>query len=157
MNTPEENLANYRKKKNNRVLAIVVGLIVLYVIGSNGLNSSSTDSTDTTVAEVADTSWVPTDFTIWPDNPDIAWRWAKGSEVNCTYSSGACWSALVIAKNGCKTSMYGEISLFDKSNVQIGYTNDTLSSVQPMQKSKFTFDTFNEEADTARLSKISCY
>lgn len=158
MTTPEENLRNYKKKKNSKVLVVFLVISVLYVIGSLGSNSSNTDasSSEGAAAEV-DTSWVPAGFSIWPDDQDIAWRWAKGNEVNCSYSTGACWSALVISKNGCKTSMYGEISIFDKSDVQIGYTNDTLSAVLPMQKSKFTFDTFNDQADSARLSKISCY
>jgi hypothetical protein len=64
---------------------------------------------------------------------------------------------MVIAKNGCDRSLYAEISILDKSEVQIGYTNDTLSQALPMQENKLIFNTYEEAAYSARLSKISCY
>jgi hypothetical protein len=64
---------------------------------------------------------------------------------------------MVISKNGCDRSLYAEISILDKSDVQIGYTNDTASQALPMQKTKLIFNTFEDEAHSARLSKISCY
>ena len=44
-----------------------------------------------------------------------------------------------------------------KSNVQIDFTNDTSGSVTAGKLVKLTFDTFNSEADTANISKLSCY
>ena len=64
---------------------------------------------------------------------------------------------MIIAKDGCDRSLYAEISILDKNEVQIGYTNDSVSQALPMQKSKLIFDTYEDEANTARLSKISCY
>ena len=64
---------------------------------------------------------------------------------------------MIIARNGCDRNLYAEVSILDKNNVQIGYTNDTVSSALSMEESKLIFNTYEEYADTFRLSKISCY
>ena len=64
---------------------------------------------------------------------------------------------MVIAKSGCSSSLYGEINIFDSSDVQIDYTNDSTSTVSPMQKVKLTFDTFNDQAQTAQIGELRCY
>jgi hypothetical protein len=64
---------------------------------------------------------------------------------------------MIITKNGCPTSLYGEIAILDNADTQIDYTNDTASSVLPGQKVKLTFDSFNEQSKKARLTKLSCY
>jgi len=64
---------------------------------------------------------------------------------------------MIIAKEGCPNSLYAELSILDANDVQISYTNDALSSTLPMQKSKMIFETYEEDAESARISKISCY
>jgi hypothetical protein len=64
---------------------------------------------------------------------------------------------MIITKNGCSSSLYGEIAILDSAETQIDYTNDTASSVPPGQKVKLTFDSFNEQGRKARLTKLSCY
>ena len=63
---------------------------------------------------------------------------------------------MVITRDGCPSGIYAEISILDKSDVQIDYTNDSTSAVLPNSKVKLTFDTFNEEAETARIGEIGC-
>ena len=100
-------------------------------------------------------AWYPEGYQEFSSN--LAWRWGTSKETICSYSSGSCWSVMVIAKSGCSSSLYGEIKIFDSSDVQIDYTNDSTSSVSPMQKVKLTFDTFNDEAQTAQISELRCY
>ena len=64
---------------------------------------------------------------------------------------------MVVAKDGCSRNLDAEISILDKKSVQIGYTNDTVSSALSMQESKLVFNTYEESANSFRLSKISCY
>jgi hypothetical protein len=64
---------------------------------------------------------------------------------------------MIISKEGCPRSLYGEIKIFDSSDVQIDYTNDSASTVSPMQKVKLTFDTFNDNASTAQIGELNCY
>jgi hypothetical protein len=163
--SPEEVIAEYKQARNSKrkkiILIVVGGFIALSVLGnltdSGSESSVSTSENSTTVSGTNDSLWVPTGFFGYEEDRNLAWRWATESELNCTYSSGACWSMILLAKEGCSRSLYGEVNIFDKNDVQISYTNDTLGTVQPMQKVKLTFDTLDDAADTARLSRFSCY
>ena len=119
-------------------------------------SSSSTNSSPKESIATYDDSWIPAGFTGYATDDNLAWRWGTKKETNCTYSSGSCWTVMVITKEGCPSGIYGEIAILDKSEVQIDYTNDTTTSVPVGSKVKMTFDTFNEEADTARLSELTC-
>ena len=165
--SPEEVIAEYKasqhlkSQKRMKIVAIVIFIfVVLSVIGNftnkddkSNVSAQSASPTKTSY----DDSWIPSGFTGYVDDDNLAWRWATKSEVNCTYSSGACWSAILISKKGCKSSLYGEVNIFDRNKVQVSYTNDSVGRVQPMQKVKLTFDTLDDSADSANISKFSCY
>jgi len=160
--TPEEIIAQYksdkRKKRGKVTIIVILVFVILSAIG--GTQKDSETSSGTNLAsndKPVDSSWVPAGFTQWVDDDNLAWRWATSAETKCTYGTGACWAAMVVSKNGCPRSLYAEVNIFNKSDVQITYTNDTLSSVQPGQKVRLTFDTLSEEAQTARMSKFNCY
>ncbi len=165
--TPEEIIAEYKqqqKSKKGKKRKIIIGVVVGWIVLSSLVNvfsgeSGSTDATFTSSASttVEDTSWIPAGFNSYLGDSNLAWRWGSKSETNCTYSDGSCWSIVAIAKNGCPRSLYGEINIFDSNDVQISYTNDTLGTVAPMQKVKLTFDTFEESASSANISRFSCY
>jgi len=153
--SPEEVVREFQKKQELR-RNIFVGIIIVF-IGVWAFNSgaSTQNSSPEPVPTQIDTSWMPIEFNSWSDDPNVAWRWLDSKEYECT--NDACWGMMVIAKNGCKSNLYAEISILDKSEVQIGYTNDTVSSALPMQKSKLVFNSYEKSAHSARLSKISCY
>jgi hypothetical protein len=155
--SPFEVVADYQKKRNTqRNIFVAIGLILVLVFAlSSNTNNGGTGSNYE--AETApDTSWIPAAFNQFSGNPEIAWRWLESKEYKCSYGD-FCEGIMVIAKNGCANSLYAEISLLDKNDVQIGYTNDTLSSALPMQESKMVFNIMDEEASQVRISKISCY
>jgi hypothetical protein len=165
--TPEEIIAEYQQQKKLKKAQngkILVGVLVVFslilALGSwvdkqEGVTSSSTSTTAS--APTYDDSWIPSGFTGYAEDDNLAWRWATKSEVDCTYSSGACWSVVLITRDGCPRSLYGEVNIFDKNDIQISYTNDSVARVQPMQKVKLTFDTLDDSAETANISKFSCY
>ena len=68
-----------------------------------------------------------------------------------------CTGVMIVARDGCKNSLYAEISLLDKNGVQIGYTNDTLSSALSMQENKMIFNTYEKGVSEVRIAKVSCY
>jgi hypothetical protein len=103
-----------------------------------------------------DISWIPSNFDSWSADSNVAWRWLKASEYDCEYGDG-CWGMMLIAKSGCPSGLYVELSLLDKNDVQVGYTNETVGSALPMQKTKMIFNSFEESAESGRISKISCY
>ena len=167
--TPEEVVADYKaravQKNKNLLKVFLIGipiLIVLFLFGSNSnnesnSNTSSSSTTESTTTPTFDDTWVPAGFTGYAEDDNVAWRWGTKNESNCTYSSGSCWSVVLITRDGCPSSLYGEVNIFDKNSIQISYTNDTLGTVQPMQKVKLTFDTFDDSAQSANISKFSCY
>jgi hypothetical protein len=112
------------------------------------------DSVNTNAA--SDTSWIPSNFDSWSADSNVAWRWLKANEYACEYGDG-CWGMMLIAKSGCPSGLYVELSLLDKNDVQVGYTNETVGSALPMQKTKMIFNSFEESAESGRISKISCY
>jgi hypothetical protein len=155
--TPEEVVREYKKKQEIRRnvwvgIAVFFGFVWAYnyVTNPNGVTPTSVSS-----PAPIDTSWIPTEFDSYSDDPNVGWRWLRTNEFSCTGDS--CWGMMIIAKDGCDRSLYAEISILDKNEVQIGYTNDSVSQALPMQKSKLIFNTYEDEANTARLSKISCY
>lgn len=154
----KEELRKIKKKQKTRsniFITVVVLFIVVWLLSQDYSTQSESSSSVTTPTATIDTSWVPSGYNSWSDNPNVAYRWLEDDEYNCIGDS--CWGIMVIAKNGCDTSLYAEISILDKSEVQVGYTNDSVSSALPMQKSKLIFDSFEDSARKARLSKISCY
>jgi hypothetical protein len=165
MTTPEAVPSKRRFKKWQVALLIFAVLAIIGQItgGNSGTGTSNLSaeqqrqkaSDELTQKYQVEPAWYPDGFTEFSSN--LAWRWGTKAETNCSYSSGACWSVMVISKSGCPSSLYGEIKIFDASDVQIDYTNDTTSTVSPLQKVKLTFDTFNKEAETAQIGELSCY
>jgi hypothetical protein len=155
-----ENLNASKKKRNLRIIfAVIAGLLAYsyFTATEKSFVSSSTPTSSSSTPTVTyDQSWVPAGFSGYPSDDNIAWRWGTSSETNCSYSSGSCWSAVIVTRDGCPSGIYAEIAILDKSGVQIDYTNDTTTRVLPKAKVKLTFDTFNEQADQARIGEISC-
>lgn len=163
MTTPENALPRKKFKKWQIVLAVILGFMVIGMFSDRNSTpnaqlmeeqrqKASDDLTDKYTVEPA---WYPADYEEFSSN--LAWRWGTSKETSCSYSSGSCWSVMVISKSGCSSSLYGEIKIFDSGNVQTDYTNDSTSSVSPMQKVKLTFDTFNEQAKSAAIGELRCY
>lgn len=165
--------SKFRHLKVPAVVATVFIIILTIAISSDdgfepiNLNSSNssldsevegdifeTEQDESQVFE--DSSWVPEGFSIWAQEEGIAWRWLESSEFNCSYGD-YCWGIYIVARDGCPSGLYAAISILDKSDVQIDFSNDSFSSSLPMQKSKMIFETFNDESESARLSEVSCY
>lgn len=144
-----------KEKRRNIFIGIVCIIALLYIIGSNTDSSNSTKSSYPETKEDL-TNWIPTGFNSWTEDSNLAWRWLEKSEYKCDYDR-ACSGIMVVAKDVCSRNLYAEVSILDKKSVQIGYTNDTVSSALSMQESKLVFNTYEESANSFRLSKISCY
>jgi hypothetical protein len=63
---------------------------------------------------------------------------------------------MIVTRDGCPRGIYAEIAILDSSGVQIDYTTDGTTMVLAKAKVKLTFDTFNEQAQSARIGKIDC-
>ena len=138
-----------------------IAIIFVAIVGAfvNSQSDEKTDIKSNNVQQtqvIVDDAWIPANFDSWYEDKDVAYRWLEGNEFDCGYGD-ACWGMMIISKKGCPNSLYAELSILDKNGVQIGYTNDSLSSALPLQKSKMIFRTYEDDAETARITKIRCY
>jgi hypothetical protein len=147
--------ARRREKRRNILVGVIAVSLVLYIMGSNS-DSNNSESSPYPVIEEDLAIWIPVGFNSWAEDPNVAWRWLKNNEYKCD-NDRSCTGIMVVAKNGCDRNLYAEVSIIDKNEVQIGYTNDSVSSALSMEESKLIFNTYEEDADTVRVSKISCY
>ena len=128
-----------------------VGFIVFcFILGLLGGGSSS-DTTSTASSEptVEEAPWFSKDYTEVEDG--IAFKWITPS---CDY--GKCNQATLIVRDGCPSSLYVETTEFDGTDTQIGYSNDSVGAVAPMQKVKMTFHA-SDQTRTMQFAKVSCY
>ncbi len=98
--------------------------------------------------------WYPKGYSEYESG--VAWKWLNSGQISCSYSSSSCWGMNVISQTGCN-SLYVEINILDSAGNNIGFTNDTTSGLRPGQTAKLIFDSFEDAASRAQLSKISCY
>lgn len=129
---------------------LFIGMVGCTALFANSYNTVTKESDGT--AEVTDTAWVPKGYTAW--NNKVAWKWSDSGSYSCDYNR--CIQMEVVAKDGCG-SLYTEAALQDSAGNNVGYTNETSSSVRPMQKALLKLDTYNDNAKSFTLAKISCY
>lgn len=97
--------------------------------------------------------WYPRGYDEVQDG--IAFKWLEnvGNDCyGCRY-----WTADVIPRDGCPSSLYVELSIEDRSGAAIGYTNDAVGRVQPMQRARMSFETYEDAAARASIAEVSCY
>ena len=98
--------------------------------------------------------WYPKGFSTYDTN--VAYRFLTyGKEYKCSYSGAYCWGVELITKTGC-SSLYAELTISDSSDRNVGWTNDTANNIRPNEVAVLVFDSFDDGADTGRLSKVSC-
>jgi hypothetical protein len=138
-------------------LGFLVFFVFSFILGAIGSGTSTESSSGTSGSSSSNSSaekpksspWYTSDYSEAEDG--IAFKWTKGG---CDF--GRCGHASLIVKDGCSSSLYVEVTEFDKSGAQIGYSNDAVGAVAPMQTVKMTFNVSDETANM-NLSKISCY
>ena len=142
------------------VTAIALSLIATATFANSPSNSFSSELSaldDLLDSDAYNTnhwndSWVPSDFTAWSKDSNIAWKWA--AKNNCDEYS--CITAEFMSLRGCATGLYVALNWLDKNDVVVGYTNESLPSLLSMQKAKLTFEDYEEVSSTGQISTISC-
>lgn len=150
---PKKSGLNWKITLASLLVVIALGSLVGEDTNSQISNENSKSEENATSVDI---SWIPEGFNGWSQDENVGWRWLKSSEFDCEYGD-SCWGIMVISKSGCPNGLYAELSLLDKDDVQVGYTNESLSSSLPLQKSKMIFETFEDSAQTGRLAEIKCY
>jgi hypothetical protein len=119
------------------------------------LTSCGTSSETSTPIEVAPTvavvtaPWWPDGFSELDENTA-----AKINDESCGYV--ACFNYDVISKVSCP-DFYVEVTFYDDSEANLGYSNDVATAVEPMQVVKMQFDVYVDNVTQGAITKVSCY
>jgi hypothetical protein len=150
-----ENLAREIAK-----IAGVTSLVISLIATVSFANTPSTYSSemdkifqsDVSEANMWDASWVPSGFTAWSADSNIAWKWA--TKNNC--QDYGCISAEFISQKGCPSGLYAAINWLDNNDSVVTYSNDSIPSLLAMQNAKLRFDDIEGIGKFAQMSTISC-
>ena len=158
-----DDISDSQRKKGNIKFYVGMGILgaffLLFAVAAFfGISTSTPSSNNVSESNETydDTLWVPTNFTAWDGDSNVAWRWLEADEFECDYGDG-CWGIMVTSRDGCPSSLYAELTLFDNDGVQVGYTNENVGSLYSGDKAKLIFTSFEEAAEKGRLAEISCY
>ena len=156
-----------KREKLAREIAKIVGVtsLVLSLVATVSFINSSSNSFSSELSAVEDLldsdayntnswddSWVPTGFTAWSEDSNIAWKWALKNNCN----DYACVTAEFISLGGCPTGLYVALNWLDRNDSVVSYTNETLPSLLAMQKAKLTFEDYEEVSSSGQISTIRC-
>ena len=113
------------------------------------------------VSEAANKPWYPQGYEPFSGDPTIAVKWDNSiSKCQDQYSINGeyCWGLLIIAQNGCPSSIYAEISILQGGAV-IDYSNDVLSGLEPGQVGELAFTAYENTSGqlTGELKQVNCY
>jgi hypothetical protein len=142
-----------RKQGDKRAVQWLAVVAVLLLFGGLWVSRISSGSTGA-VAAPAVVAWMPAGFTS-TDEPNIAIKWLSPGQFACELAS-TCWAALLVARDGCPSSLYAEVSISDDAGTAVGYTNDAVGAVAAGQQAKLIFENF-ETGHHATLSKVACH
>ena len=121
--------------------------------GSIQTTLSSYDSERSTVRELAaSVPWYPNGYNQYYEDSNLAWKWYRTS---CNLGD-SCWHMKVIAEAGCYNGLYGEINILDGSGGIIDYSNDTVPRLGGGQVAVLEFSTYDSNASTGQLARLSC-
>lgn len=121
--------------------------------------ASDYNSTQTRFQSAVDSApWYPAGYTeaTWASGSDkIAYKWVeRGHDCYSCYQ----WDINVISKDGCPSSLYAKVNI-EKGGVAIGWTNDTLGSLDAGQVGQMRFQFYGDGYGTltASIEEFSCY
>ena len=154
-----------KRVKQSREIAkwffgVSIVLMVISIIASVGSGSTRTSVVDELLSSQSDTSdtsnwdssWVPSGFTAWSTDSNIAWKWAE--KDNC--DNYACLTAEFISRDGCPSGLYAALNWLDSNDSVVSYDNATLPSLLPMQTAKLRFDDVQELGKSGQMAEINC-
>ena len=160
---PADNRVKQSREIAKWFFGVSIVLMVISVIASVGNSStgisavdeflaSQSETSDTSDTSNWDSSWVPSGFTAWSTDSNIAWKWADKN--NC--DNYGCVSVDFISRDGCPSGLYAALNWLDSNDAVVSYDNATLPSLLPMQTAKLRFDDIQELSESGQIAEINC-
>jgi len=130
------------------VTALALSLVATVTFANSASNSFSSElsalddllDSDAYNTNSWDDSWVPTGFTAWSEDSNIAFQWSTST---ASYDCSDCiyWLVDVISKNGCPSGVYASLNI-QKGGVTLDWTNDSVPYLGPMEKARLAFEKY---------------
>jgi hypothetical protein len=93
--------------------------------------------------------WYPEGFEAF--SADVATKFVRGR--GCDY--GSCWNYDIVTKRPCSL-LYVEMNIFDSSDSLVDWTNSTARNVVAGEIVKVQMNTFEDAAESGRITEITC-
>lgn len=167
--TPESNSGQTVSKRSLIIALSVVLTLIVVGVGGYTIHSNNVKAEKEAIrAELAlkayqeeleaerirnDVTWVPDGYYAWDEDKSVAWKWINGADVDC--SDCTYWTVEVVSKNGCSDGLYGEINI-EKNDVVVGYANDTLNYLGPLQTGRLTFIEYPYDNLQGSVTELNC-
>ena len=144
-------------------LGLSVALMAISLFGSlsdisNSQNMQSSSSSSSSSLDDfewdSNTDWIPTDYTLWSEDSNIAWKWTPKDQYEC--DNYDCISAEFISRDGCPNGLYAAVNWFDSSDYVHSYDNASLPSLRMMQPARLKFDDIDGIGVLAEIAEINC-
>lgn len=137
------------------LLAIIVAIafaISLTTQTTSAIDDGSNGDSSIVLPEI-DTWSGPDGYTLY--DTGIAYKWTtgttKGDCYDCTFST-----VDIVTQSGC-SELCVEANFLDADGNNVGWTNDTAKNVKPDAVAKLEFDSYDANANTTEIAKVSCY
>ena len=163
----ENTVVDKRRKLSHDIAKWFFGLSVTLMlisigasIGSNSARTDLVDALDSFSQSESfetnswDSSWVPSGFTAWSIDSNIAWRWTPKSNYSCDRYD--CLSAEFISQTGCPSGLYAALNWLDSNGAVVSYDNASLPSLLPMQTAKLRFEDIQDSSSSGQIAEINC-
>jgi hypothetical protein len=101
----------------------------------------------------AETAWVPEGMEVSSLDGAIAGQWVAPEDCG---RGQRCWTMEIVSRDGC-ANLYAEVALTTADGVNVGYTNDATTGIQPGQRTRLDFVSYEAAATGATLTELKCY
>ena len=99
--------------------------------------------------------WYPKGF--FEITEGFAGKWIRGASDPCGYGPRCTyWTLDVVGENGCPSSVYVEVN-FTRNGSVVDWGNDSLPSLNSMQKGRLQFYTYDLPVDSIQIADVSCF
>ena len=93
---------------------------------------------------------------VWSGEPDAAFRWVTGSDLQCTYDSRGCAALDVATRSGCPGGLEVVIDVLNEGGAQIGQARQSLRGVAAGSTPRLLFDFTDPAGREGRISSAAC-
>ena len=128
--------------------------LVNQITNSVNNTSSSTGTDNSGSSNTGDTSWVPSGYTVSPDDSTVAYQFDNTDKCQSDNGNG-CWLVRVTPQGIC-SSVSGSMDLKDSSGTYVNSADASGGSISVGSSEVLEFDDPDGSASTSNLTSLTC-